>query len=76
MNLLNLKNQNIIKEFHPYFIVKYTDGTYGLYDTKSEMTADNGLAQEKAEYLYHFCKLHGSKKKGGLKKVRYANHRI
>lgn len=38
---------NIIKEFYPDFIVKYNDGKFGLYDTKSELTSSDGLAKEK-----------------------------
>lgn len=56
------KKDNIIKNFYPDFIVMYIDGTCGIYDTKSEQTAQDGEAKEKAEYLYSYrkkFKLHG-----------------
>lgn len=62
------KKNNIIKEFYPDFIVKYNDGKFGLYDTKSELTSSDGLAKEKAEYLYHYCKI--NKISGGLIKLK------
>ncbi len=62
------KKDNIIKNFYPDFIVKYIDGTYGLYDTKSEMTASDGEAKEKAEYLYNYR--HQYNFKGGLIKLK------
>lgn len=62
------KKDNIIKDFYPDFIVKYTDGSIGLYDTKSEMTASDGEAKEKAEYLYAYRKKH--KLQGGLIKLK------
>ena len=43
------KKDNIIKNFYPDFIVKYNDNSVGIYDTKSEMTASDGEAKEKAE---------------------------
>lgn len=62
------KKENIIKNFYPDFIVKYIDGTYGLYDTKSEMTASDGEAKEKAEYLYSYRSQYNFK--GGLIKLK------
>ena len=49
------KKNNIVREFFPDFIVYYEDNTIGIYDTKSEMTASDGEAKEKAEYLYAYC---------------------
>jgi len=49
------KKSNIVREFFPDFIVYYDDNTIGIYDTKSEMTANDGEAKEKAEYLYAYC---------------------
>ena len=49
------KKSNIVREFFPDFIVYYEDNTIGIYDTKSEMTASDGEAKEKAEYLYAYC---------------------
>jgi len=49
------KKDNIVREFFPDFIVVYVDDTIGIYDTKSEMTASDGEAKEKAEYLYMYC---------------------
>lgn len=61
------KKDNKIREFFPDFIVKYVDGSIGIFDTKSEMTANDGEAKEKAEYLYKYCeKFH---LKGGLIKL-------
>ncbi len=62
------KKDNIIKNFYPDFIVKYNDNSIGIYDTKSEMTASDGEAKEKAEYLYSYCKM--KKLKGGLIKLK------
>lgn len=61
------KKDNKIREFFPDFIVKYTDGTVGIYDTKSEMTAADGEAKEKAEFLYKYCEKFDFK--GGLLKL-------
>jgi type III restriction enzyme len=61
------KRDNKIREFFPDFIVKYIDGTVGIYDTKSEMTAADGEAKDKAEYLYKYCEKFGHK--GGLIKM-------
>ena len=49
------KKSNIVREFFPDFIVYYKDNTIGIYDTKSEMTANDGEAKDKAEYLYAYC---------------------
>jgi type III restriction enzyme len=62
------KKDNIIKNFYPDFIVKYKDNSYGIYDTKSEMTASDGEAKEKAEYLYTYRQKH--KFQGGLIKLK------
>jgi len=62
------KKDNIIKNFYPDFIVKYNDNSVGIYDTKSEMTASDGEAKEKAEYLYSYCKM--KKLRGGLIKLK------
>lgn len=62
------KKDSIIKNFYPDFIVKYHDNSIGIYDTKSEMTASDGEAKEKAEYLYNYCKI--KKLKGGLIKLK------
>ena len=62
------KKDNIIKDFYPDFIVKYNDNSIGIYDTKSEMTASDGEAKEKAEYLYAYCKMKNLK--GGLIKLK------
>jgi hypothetical protein len=61
------KKDNKIREFFPDFIVKYLDGSTGIYDTKSEMTAGDGEAKEKAEYLYKYCEKFNYK--GGLIKL-------
>lgn len=63
------KKDNKIREFFPDFIVKYTDGTIGIYDTKSEMTAGDGEAKEKAEYLYKYREKFDFRFKGGLIKL-------
>jgi len=61
------KKENIVREFYPDFIVVYTDGQIGIYDTKSEMTASDGEAKDKAEYLYTYCEKFGFK--NGLIKI-------
>ena len=61
------KKNNIIREFFPDFIVLYNDDTIGIYDTKCEMTASDGEAKDKAEYLYMYCEKYGYK--NGLIKI-------
>lgn len=61
------KKENIVREFYPDFIVVYNDGKIGIYDTKSEMTASDGEAKDKAEYLYTYCDKFGFK--NGLIKI-------
>jgi len=61
------KKNNIVREFYPDFIVLYHDGQIGIYDTKSEMTASDGEAKDKAEYLYAYCEKFGFK--NGLIKI-------
>lgn len=53
------KQNNIVREFYPDFITVDTDGKIGIYDTKSEMTASDGEAKDKAEYLYAYCEEFG-----------------
>lgn len=62
------KKDNIIKNFYPDFIVKYNDGNIGVYDTKSEQTAQDGEAKEKAEFLYAYKTKF--KLNGGLLKLK------
>lgn len=62
------KKDNVIKNFYPDYIVKYIDGSIGIYDTKSEQTAQDGEAKEKAEYLYAYKAKF--KFKGGLLKLK------
>jgi len=61
------KKEHKIKEFFPDFVVYYIDGSIGIYDTKSEMTASDGEAKDKAEYLYSYRIKHNFK--GGLLKM-------
>jgi len=61
------KKDNIIREFYPDFIVMYNDNKIGIYDTKSEMTANNKEAKDKAEFLYAYCNQYGFK--NGLIKI-------
>lgn len=61
------KKNNIVREFYPDFIVLYNDEQIGIYDTKSEMTASDGEAKDKAEYLYAYCEKFGFK--NGLIKI-------
>ena len=42
--------------FYPDYIVKFTDGTYGIFDTKSGFTAADERAKEKADSLQAFLK--------------------
>jgi len=61
------KKENTVREFYPDFIVGYENGQIGIYDTKSEMTASDGEAKDKAEYLYTYCEKFGFK--NGLIKI-------
>jgi len=61
------KKENVVREFYPDFVVVYSDDQIGIYDTKSEMTASDGEAKDKAEYLYTYCDKFGFK--NGLIKI-------
>lgn len=50
--------------FYPDWIVKYNDGSVGLYDTKDDMTATAKDIKEKAQALYDYCQK--NKIKGGI----------
>ena len=53
----------IERAFYVDFIVKFKDGTIGLFDTKSGMTAKD--AGSRAEGLYKYLKVNKSKKVWG-----------
>ncbi len=53
--------------FYPDFIVKFFDGSIGIYDTKGGMTASAPETENKAEALYHYAKNNAKKHiKGGI----------
>ena len=53
--------------FYPDFIVKFLDGSIGIYDTKDGMTASAPETKDKAEALYRYMKDNSKKHvKGGI----------
>lgn len=53
--------------FYPDFIVKFLDGSIGIYDTKGGITASAPETKDKAEALYRYAKDNSKKKiKGGI----------
>lgn len=50
--------------FYPDWIVKFKDGSVGIYDTKSGITATAKDIKEKAQALYNYFQKHS--KKGGI----------
>ena len=57
--------------FYPDYIVKFTDGSIGIYDTKAGMTAENEATQQKANALQKYISDHADLNlKGGIIDVR------
>ncbi len=57
--------------FYPDYIVRFKDGSIGIYDTKSGFTADNEHTRQKAEALQRFIRDHANLNlKGGIINVK------
>ncbi len=53
--------------FYPDYIIRFKDGSIGIYDTKSGFTADNEHVRQKAEALQRFIHEHADLNlKGGI----------
>ena len=60
--------------FYPDYIVKFTDGSIGIYDTKSGFTSSNEHVQQKANALQKYIADHSNLNlKGGIIDVRNGN---
>lgn len=55
---LDEKQKTHRKAFYPDYIIKYKDGTTGIYDTKSGFTTDNDKTRQKANALQKFIHEH------------------
>ncbi len=59
------------KAFYPDYIIRYKDGTIGIYDTKSGFTADNEHVRQKANALQRYIREHEDMNlKGGIINVK------
>lgn len=57
--------------FYPDYLVKFTDGSIGIYDTKAGFTSDNEHVQQKANALQKYISDHSDLNlKGGIIDVR------
>ena len=57
--------------FYPDYIIRFKDGSIGIYDTKSGFTADNEHVRQKAEALQRFIRDHADMNlKGGIINVK------
>lgn len=57
--------------FYPDYIIRFKDGSIGIYDTKSGFTADNEHTRQKAEALQRFIRDHANLNlKGGIINVK------
>lgn len=60
---------SLLRAFYPDYLVKFADGTLGIFDTKSGFTADIEETKAKAEALYNYIQVQnkiGKKLKGGI----------
>lgn len=57
----------VMRAFYPDFVVCYTDGSIGIYDTKSGITAEMNETKAKSNALQAYFRKHANKKlKGGI----------
>ena len=57
--------------FYPDYIIRFKDGSVGIYDTKAGFTADNEHVRQKAEALQRFIRDHADLNlKGGIINVK------
>lgn len=57
--------------FYPDYIIRFKDGSIGIYDTKSGFTADNEHVRQKAEALQRFIREHADLNlRGGIINVK------
>jgi type III restriction enzyme len=61
---INTKDKNAT--FYPDFIVKYTNGKVGIFDTKKGNTAESEDTRLKAEALQKYIKRQGKNLFGGI----------
>lgn len=60
---------SLLRAFYPDYIVCFTDGTVGIFDTKSGFTADSDETKAKAESLHNYIQAQikaGKKLRGGI----------
>lgn len=71
---LNERKRSVRRAFYPDYIIKYKDGSIGIYDTKAGFTADNEHVRQKANALQAFIKEHANLNlKGGIINVKNNN---
>lgn len=59
------------RAFYPDYIIKYNDGSVGIYDTKSGFTAENKHVRQKANALHSYILEHANLNlKGGIVNVQ------
>ena len=64
---LNERKRTVRRAFYPDYIIKYNDGSIGIYDTKAGFTADNERVRQKANALHAFIEQHANLSlKGGI----------
>ena len=68
---LNQRKRSVRRAFYPDYIIKYKDGSIGIYDTKAGFTADNAHVRQKANALHSFIEEHADLRlKGGIINVK------
>lgn len=68
---LNERKRSVRRAFYPDYIIKYSDGSIGIYDTKAGFTADNEHVRQKANALQAFIREHADLNlKGGIINVK------
>ena len=71
---LNDRKRSVRRAFYPDYIIKYKDGSVGIYDTKAGFTADNEHVRQKANALQAFIQEHANLNlKGGIINVKNNN---